>query len=35
MSQKPKHIMELIPKFREIVKDIERIKEDVVMESNL
>jgi len=35
MSQKPKHIMELIPKFREIVEDLERIKKYVVRESNI
>lgn len=35
MSQKPKHIMELIPKFREIVEDLERIKKYVVMESKI
>ena len=35
MPQKPKHIMELIPKFKEIVEDLERIKKYVVMESNI
>ncbi|MBT9164931.1 MAG: hypothetical protein DDT23_00942 [candidate division WS2 bacterium] len=35
MPQKPKHIMELIPKFRKIVEDLERIKKYVVMESNI
>lgn len=35
MPQKPKHIMELIPKFREIVEDIERIKQFVVVKSKI
>jgi len=35
MPQKPKHIMELIPKFREIVEDLERIKKYVEVESKI
>jgi len=35
MSQKPEHIMELIPKFREIVEKLETIKEAVVRESEI
>ena len=33
--QKLKHIMELIPKFREIIEDLERIKEFLVRESKI
>jgi hypothetical protein len=35
MSQKPKHIMELIPKFREIVERLETIKRAVVEQSGI
>lgn len=35
MSQKPKHIMELIPKFREIVERLETIKRAVVKQSGI
>ena len=35
MSQKPKHIMELIPKFREIVERLETIRRAVVRQSGI
>lgn len=35
MSQKPKHIMELIPEFRKIVEKLETIKNTIVTESEI
>ena len=35
MSQKPKHIMELIPEFRRIVEKLETIKNTIVKKSGI